>query len=120
MKKYRPYFTLEELELINSELKRGGMYSFNGIIRYLDTYILGIKSGLRKENHTLKPTMSDSLGFSKPESTDQPDFVELYKQWKINPSTLTITDLEFIQIYRYENNLMSPIEERTYEASLGV
>ena len=53
MKKYRPYFTLEELEIISTELKRGGMFSVSGIVRYLDTYILGIKSKNNK-NKTRK------------------------------------------------------------------
>lgn len=119
MKKYRPYFTLEELELISTELKRGGMYSLNGIIRYLDTYILGIKSGLRKENHTLKPSFEESLGIgAEPSSTPDPKL--LHSVWRINPGAITPAELELVQVYRYENNLMSPAEEHLYEQSLGI
>lgn len=119
MKKYRPYFTLEELELISGELKRGGMYSMLGIIRYLDTYILGIKSGLRKENHTLKPSMEESLGIeTEPSSTPDPKL--LYSVWRERPGAISVSELELVQVYRYENNLMSPAEEHLYEQSLGI
>lgn len=40
-----------------------------------------------------------------------------YSKWKINPAICTLEELRQVQMYRYENNLMTPEEESAYEES---
>lgn len=121
-KKYRPYFTLSELEHITQCVKSNNPLNLS-LIQYLDKYILDIKSGHRQENHTLKPTISESLGFTRPESPNDSINPELLLQIYHRDSgfkSLSIREIKILQKYRYENDLMSPEEESTYLASEGV
>jgi hypothetical protein len=61
-KKYRPYFTLAELKTLEFATQTGS--TFAGVNKYLRKYISDIEHSFRKENHTLKPTMEERLGFS--------------------------------------------------------
>ena len=117
MKKFRPYFTLPELEVISSALKSSQSPQI-GLIRYVDKFISDIQNGYRKENHTLKPSLEESLGFSKPSETSYVSIeylMEVYE--KTGFQSMTPGQILKIQLHRYENDLMSSEEETAFEQS---
>jgi hypothetical protein len=71
-KKYRPYLTLAELELLVSVLEEISLKNTDtrALRKYLQKYISDIKSGYRAENHTLKPGIEERLGFSNSHSSE--------------------------------------------------
>lgn len=94
-KKYRPYFTLQELRemqhLIEIHCDSDVTVALH---KYLATFIAQVEFGIRQSAHTTKGKMNavESLGFVS-ETNDQ---------------------------YRYENDLMTPEEEVKYEKQMGV
>jgi len=91
-KKYRPYFTLEELEWICRET------SSQGIRRYLTKFIRDVHEGYTISGVIVKDPLDVSLGFKEKR----------------------IADYDKIQQQRYINDEMSSEEEREYERSQGV
>jgi hypothetical protein len=97
-RKYRPYFTLNDLRDIRLAL---ASLNHTGPIKPIETYIDGfikeIEFGIRKEAHITKPkeTIEDKLGFTLTEEKSSAD-------------------------HRYLNDLMSPEEEKEYEKANGI
>jgi len=119
-KKYRPYFTLPELEVISIGLKTVTPVHVD-LIRYLDKYISDIKSGLRQENHTLLPSMEQKLGFTEPKNDLGYSIESLIQTYNSSGFTLlNPAQIVLVQEYRYENDLMSSQEEIEYEKSMGI
>lgn len=126
MKKYRPYFTLPELESISTHLRMGSNPPHN-LIRYVDKFISDIKEGYRKESHTLhpRPTLEESLGFKLPslelESSHETPIEHLMEQYKESKfHGMSSSQIQRVQQYRYEHDLMSPDEESIHESTNGV
>jgi hypothetical protein len=128
-KKYRPYLTLPNLEVISTSLKGSIGASHPGsstetlsLIRYIDKYISDIKSGLRESNHTLAPTISESLGLSDAPKNDLGYSLEsLLETYNSTGFTLlNSAQITIILEYRYENDLMSEQEEIQYEKDMGI
>ena len=124
-KKYRPYFTLPELEKLSQACKSLSPPPVN-LITYLDRYILDITHGVRKENHTLLPSKAESLGLSDetgdPENPSLPEKSDrlLYESYLSQASTFvnfTPAQITRVQAYRYLQGLMNPEEEFAYEQS---
>jgi hypothetical protein len=123
-KKYRPYFTLQELKKIQEAISNASVSDLTlaGIYNYLYKYISDIEHGLRKENHVLQPSIEEKLGFSEPNQSNPPAIgtpEQLYNRWKLN-QLMSPAELTIIQQYMYENDLMSPEQERDYEKSIGL
>lgn len=118
--KYRPYFSLQELELLSSLLQKHRPIE-KGIIRYLSKYISDIKDGLREPNHVNQPTLVESLGMGFDESTQIASKAlvgkECFDLWN-NNIPLSPAQITLVLEYRYENNLMSLEEEEAYERNL--
>jgi hypothetical protein len=128
-KKYRPYLTLPNLEVISTSLKGsigalhpGSSTETLSLIRYIDKYISDIKSGLRESNHTLAPTISESLGLSDAPKNDLGYSLEsLLETYNSTGFTLlNSAQITIILEYRYENDLMSEQEEIQYEKDMGI
>lgn len=116
--KYRPYLTPQELETILSSLKQTG--SNPTLIHYLSGFQSKIDLGLTKPNMVTKPTMEESLGLGPvPAIPTTVTRESAYKKWTINPQSCTPNEIDMSNIYRYENNLMSPEEESTYESQMS-
>jgi hypothetical protein len=78
-KKYRPYLTLAELEVIQSALDFSSReLDCNSIYKYLSKYISDIRSGYRAENHVLKPGIEERLGIESV-SQDMPSAEDFEK-----------------------------------------
>ena len=117
MKKYRPYFTLAELEILSSSLRSSQNPSIH-LLRYLDKFISDIKAGLRKENHTLKPSLAESLELepSSESFSDEPTIQALLTYHaKRGFIGLSVYNIHRLQMYRYENDLMDSQEESQFE-----
>lgn len=118
-KKYRPYFTLSELKEILDACKFSGSPKLIPSIRYLETYILGIESGIRQPNHTPKPTLG-SLISSKQESSYSGRSIStlliLYSD--SGYSGMTLPEISALQEHRFDHDLMSPEEELHYSQTL--
>lgn len=94
VKKYRPYFTLQELKTLEGLFTLGNITPANiGVQRYLKRYILDIESGFRKENHILEPTLIEKL---------------------VEKST------NHSEADKYASGLMTPQEETEYENRNGL
>lgn len=125
-KKYRPYFTLPELEFLASAVRTSSVQENQvppiDLLRYLERYIEDIRAGFREANHTLAPTISQRLELEDA-PTSAParklDGAILYAAWQAN-CTLTIAELAAVQEYKYLNDLMTPAEEKAYEAKNGI
>ena len=121
-KKYRPYFTLTELKIIQGSLSSSQNLGYVGIINYLSKYITDIESGYRRENHTLKPDLLESLTQSASENLTQDqtqkalDLLSRYRAGYF--SGMTPAEISQVNQLRYENGLMTKEQEEEYEASL--
>lgn len=121
--KYRPYFTLRELETLLAATKTVG--SSPHLIRYLEGYISKITLEETSPALTLTPkqTLADKLGFgpSPAESLSSQgaslsDLKHLsYAKWKISPLKCSAQEIARAQMYRYEHDMMTPDEESEYE-----
>lgn len=126
-KKYRPYFSTEELSLVISVLKQHSTPQSLALSRYLETFNIKISSGLIQSQLTLAPTMEDKLGFTDTQNADIANANRLpslrlaaFLKWQRDPSSVTILELSRVMEYRYENDLMSPAEEESYLDSLDI
>lgn len=118
-KKYRPYFTLPELKEILDACKFSGSPKLIPSIKYLETYILGINSGLRQPNHTLKPSLGDMISGKQDSSyTGRPISTLMILYSDSGYSGMTLPEISATQEYRFDNDLMSPEEELHYSQTL--
>ena len=122
-KKYRPYFTLTELKIIQGALSSSQNLGYVGIINYLSKYITDIESGYRKENMSLKPDLLESLTESSSPSPKLPheldQAISLLQRYKDSYfSGMTPAEISQVNQLRYENGLMTKEQEEEYEASL--
>jgi hypothetical protein len=118
-KKYRPYFTLAELQTIKHSLITSSPSNLP-LIRYLDSYITDIERGNRSPNHTNLPSLEQKLGLSiETENPIRETPARCYEMWA-NNVPISPAQLQAANQYRYENNLMTPDEESAWEIRNGV
>lgn len=119
--KFRPSLTSTMLEEIYVSLPEGETKS------YIHQFIVKINSGITKPGYvnTGLNTIESSLGFPILDSGDSGDSNSnidkrklKYNLWLQNPSLLNKNDLELVETYRYENDLLSPEETIQYENKL--
>lgn len=113
--KFRPYFTPSELQEIIRCLKAAPTISMP-LLRYLESFSLKITRGIMQPQVTLQPSTEEKLGFT-PQAIQQ-SAQELWQEWLINPDKMTPPQMARIQQYRWENDMMDPVESAAYEDSL--
>lgn len=123
-KKYRPYFTLPELNHILESLKNRTEPSV-GLISYLERYISDIKAGYRVENLTTSPSLAQRLDLvprapSDLDSANPEQLLQIYHRDGNTFKSLSIREIKILQEYRYSNDMMTPEEESIYQESQGV
>ena len=124
-KKYRPYFTLPELEFLAIAVRKSSVAENEippiDLLRYLERYIEDVRIGARQQNHTLAPTITQRLELEDSPSleTRKLDGATLYLAWRAN-CTITVAELSAVQEYKYVNDLMTPKEEADYERKNGI
>ena len=116
-KKFRPYLTLLELKHLLEVLKTSRDSRSVPLIKYLETYVMQIDAGVRKENLSLKPTI-ESLILASPETESFP-VEKLLQEFNLNGfKNLSLAEISALNNYRYDKQLMSPEEESEYESKL--
>jgi hypothetical protein len=121
--KYRPYFTLSELQEIRTclAIKPGGCNT--ALIRYLDSLMIKINSGVQEANLSLKIPITEKLelGDTKAPSILASSRKEIaYNKWLSNPHLCTSQEIALAMMHRYENDLMDSEEEVSYESKHGL
>ena len=122
-KKYRPYFTLPELVLLKDSVSNQSVSSpqHAGLYNYLYKFISDIQDGLRQANHTLKPSLAESLELDPPAGDSSSIIPALLEHFNHKGFTdLSPAQIRILQEHRYINDLMSPTEERVYEVQNGL
>lgn len=115
--KFRPYLTQDDLEIILASLKSTGSSPI--LIHYLSGFQTKTELGLTSPALVTKPTISDRLGLSPEPALSLSQLKEQsYQKWKANSSKCSAQEIARAMMYRYENDLMSPIEEAEYEAKI--
>lgn len=121
--KYRPYLTLPEIEEIIASLSRTSQNM--ALLKYLKQYHNKISQEFISPNLTIAPRkdfihsleLSPSTSFS-PSPIDYASLKKAaYDKWRINAASCSISELQLSSLYRYENDMMSPEEEKEYEAA---
>lgn len=116
--KYRPYLSPPDLQEIIGSLKATSQNT--RLIRYLEVFKIKIDAGVQAPAITTEPTIEQKLGFYTTSTELFVSSEDLHAQWLRDPSALSLLQIEKVQLYRYENNLMSPKQESAYEANLGI
>lgn len=117
--KFRPSLTAGQIEHIIHILSTAGENSplNQSCLKSLRMFSLKAQHGIVSPSHLSlgRESLESSLGFSHTKTTT----VELlYQVWQTHPTTLTPAQLQQVQSYRYQNNLMSPEEEQDYDMKL--
>lgn len=119
--KFRPYFTASELLTVIAALKSHTPYPAQ-LVRYLETFAIKIERGVVIPAHTVQPSIEQKLGLAAPDnpptSVNLSVLVTNYEMFPADRHKLTPRQLEAVQQYRFENDRMSPQEERDYVSSL--
>lgn len=120
-KKYRPYFSSDEMIEIIHALKENPNAGRLALIRYLEGFNIKIERGIMQPSHELIGTknqqLAQSLGFDG-NKLDNPDPKSLYQKWQNDPTTVSPEEIKMILQYRWENNLMTDKESADYENQL--
>ncbi len=114
--KFRPYFTPAQLAEIIRCCKLAS--SDIALLSYLESFNLKITRDVISPALQTKPSLESRLGLAS--STSMPEYspAELHSIWLRDPNFLTPKQLILVQQYRWENELMTPEEARSYEDSL--
>jgi len=92
----------------------------NKTIRELKLFLVKNDLGAIKPQYIQKPktTVAEKLGLD----LDSPDLetrrAAAYELWMTNPHLCTPEEIKQAEIYRYENDLMSPDEEAAFEEKM--
>lgn len=117
--KFRPSLTAGQIEHIIHILSTTGENSplNQSCLKSLRMFSLKAQHGIVSPSHLAlgRESLESSLGFSA-EPVTTTDL--LYQVWQTHPTTLTPAQLQQVQSYRYQNNLMSPEEEQEYDMKL--
>lgn len=115
--KFRPYFTTAELAELIRCVKASS--TNQSLLAYLEAFALKIDRGLLQSQLTVQPSMEQRLGMV-PSSTSilAPTPIELYQQWKTDPTKLIPSQLAIVHTYRWENGFMTDEESARFEQSM--
>lgn len=119
-RKYRPVLSESAISHILSLARKDISHpSSLEIISSLAPFEYKIRNDSVSPAYTLTPTMSlaEKTGFSSPKKySPEKSIPELYNSWKVSDSaSFTVQELTLIAQYRFENDLMSPEEEISFQ-----
>lgn len=123
--KFRLSLTADQIKILYADCRDGDTKL------YLKKQLLKIDAGVvsagyvnTSSTYGAKQNPLESLGFST-ESEEKPfvSYVErnvsqLHVKWQQDPLSVTSEELELVQTYRWENNLMTEEESQHYEATI--
>ena len=118
--KFRPYFTISELQEVIRCLKASS-HSVD-LLRYMETFVVQIERGTRSPSITNALSLEQRLGVAPVPnySKGKPEYSihELYQIWCSNPEFLSPPQLVQVHQYRWESDLMTPEESSIYESKI--
>lgn len=134
-RKYRPSLTRPQLTHLLGLCKRDGSIPSLSIARILAVLDVKIEHSVVGPAYTLAPpreSLESSLGFAAQESpkvdistilhmevaAKRTEKSRLYDRWLESPQNLSVPELERVQEFRFEEDLMSESESQEYEAAL--
>jgi hypothetical protein len=115
--KYRPALTEDALRELYSDCREGETKE------YLRQYLIKIGAGITNASYALtsapkSKSVEDSLGFFTSTESFTPPTQEykesLVRKYHEDELQLTSEELEIVQTFRFENDLMSASEEQLY------
>ena len=120
--KFRPSLTAGQIEHIIHILSTAGENSplNQSCLKSLRMFSLKAQHGIISPSHLSlgRESLESSLGFTTSEPVTTTTVELLYRVWQSHPTTLTPSQLQQVQSYRYQNNLMSPEEEQEYDMKI--
>ena len=123
--KFRPVFTLEQLERISAlcKMQQPITQTDAEIIGILAAFIAKAQNGAIAAAYAIKPKLSleQSLGFAptpNQELTHAHRRYAAYEKYSVNPASCTLEEISLAETYRYENDLMSQEEAVAFETKM--
>ncbi len=126
--KFRPVLSASQITHLMHLCRRDSSNESLSCISVLAAFEYKINNNAIAPAYTqsITPSLADSLGFSEPMDalskltiTDESASEEnLYQLWMLEPSSLSIKQLQAVRAYRYKNNKMTVDEEAKYEAEI--
>lgn len=118
--KYRPSLTQEQIVHLISLCRKDSSDESLRIIGLLAQFEFKIKQGAIVQSHAVdvKQGLAVDLGFADPAIHMQGGARSanlILELWNSNPAQLSVLELQRVRSYRYENDLMTPEEQLSYE-----
>lgn len=119
--KFRPVLTSQQITHLISLCKKDLSNESLSCLSILLPFEHKISNSLITPAYTtqIKSSKIDELGFSTPTTKTDLDVGSLhtkYLECGEDISQFSLTEIKAIQLYRYENDLMTPEQEKEYEA----
>jgi hypothetical protein len=116
---FRPYLTLNDIQVIVAALKYNPSSEHLKLIRKMELYCFKISTEHLASSYTPALSMAEKLELDGPEpKLDHAEIrKEAYKKWTANPDSCTSVELMRAQEYMFENDLMSPEQEAMFLSS---
>ncbi len=115
MIKFRPSLTLPEIEHIVELLRKHGHHENSEPLHKLNLFILKARHGITAPSHAVigQQSLEAKLGLAEDDRIET-----LLQVNNSTPKILSPSQLERVQFYRFQNNLMTSEEEDQYLAQL--
>jgi len=120
--KFRPYLTITQLnyflDLMQSDDRAATENLRKNTTQELKLFLLKHEYGgvTPAFVSTGRKSIADKLGLDLADPLQAREAA--YATWTANPQLCTAEEIKMAQLYRYENNLMSPSEEAEYEQGI--
>lgn len=113
--KYRPSLSLSEIDILVTRLEGSG---YTNLCNKLKLCKMKAEFGIIKPSYVASeiapPTDAEKLGFEDISPPAPEDREKLFNAWRLAPKTITAKQLELVDLYRWENNMMTEEEEAAY------
>lgn len=131
IKQYRPYIPSVEVDYIAQLLAKSDPIDstpeitryHNSLVRKWKLLSFKVGEGLVKAAREATPKLSiaDKLELDSSElgQNHEAKRRQLYNLWVANPLSLSPDQIEQVDLYRWENDLMSPEEEQAYDEKIS-
>lgn len=120
--KFRPYLTAAQLHyflsLCENDQRESTFHIRAATIKELKLFLTKYELGAVNPAYTATGRISigERLGLDMTDPKQRREAA--YATWSANPNLCSSEEVKLAALYRYENNLMSPDEERIYEESI--
>lgn len=112
---FRPYLTYHEIEALLECLATYGLKTSSSKSAYSKLFKLkhDAELGLKLSAYTQAPSLEEKLGIDSPQEIPQESAESLYTRWQAN-EVLSLEQISRAMQYKFEQGLMSPVEEMSF------